>query len=110
MKLPLIIDEHGDVNIYNSIKSAELYLEAIDVKNNEYIAYDANGLLLNLKVIAQNETLVESVKIEEGELSKPEHLKNVLINFLEALNTSVPPNIELSNLIDICVSKVGYTS
>ena len=48
MKPPIIIDEHGDVEVYNSVEEAAMNLEAIDVENNEYIAYDSEGRLLRL--------------------------------------------------------------
>ncbi len=51
---PIIVNETsdphraGDVFVLNSVEEAVGYLEAIDVENNEYIAYDSEGRLLRL--------------------------------------------------------------
>lgn len=48
MKPPIIVNEHGDVMIFASKSSAEIYLETIDVENGEYQAYDSEGTQLVL--------------------------------------------------------------
>lgn len=48
MKPPIIVDETGDVAIFESVRAAELYLEPIDVKDDRYVAYDSEGRLLRL--------------------------------------------------------------
>jgi len=59
MKLPIIINEHGDVSAYRSLEDACSYMEVIDVRNNEYVAYDADGYLLNLKIATEYGISVE---------------------------------------------------
>ncbi len=44
--LPIIVDNYGDVLVFKSVDDALVYLEPIDVLNNEYIAFDAEGRLL----------------------------------------------------------------
>ena len=51
MKMPLVFDENGDVSLYWSLGDAQKNIEAIDVKNNEYAAYDAAGRMLLLKAV-----------------------------------------------------------
>ena len=53
IKTPVVIvDRRGtDLSIHASIEDAQLHLEAIDVKNNEYAAYDSEGRLLGLDVV-----------------------------------------------------------
>ena len=50
MKLPLIVDEKGDLLVFDSVGKMLTYLEAIDVRNQEYTAYDSDGRLLQLGV------------------------------------------------------------
>lgn len=46
MKAPIIVDENGSVDAFQTVESAERYLEAIDIKNEEYQIYDSEGRLL----------------------------------------------------------------
>jgi len=48
MNLPIIINENGDVSVFNSIEAVEMTLEVIDINDNAYQAYDSNGNLLKL--------------------------------------------------------------
>ncbi|MDA3798967.1 MAG: hypothetical protein PF692_07795 [Kiritimatiellae bacterium] len=61
MKPPIIIYEEGNIVFYESVGSAELCIEAIDVDNHVYVAYDSEGCLLRLS------TLLETVLIRDGE-------------------------------------------
>ncbi len=36
MKVPIIVNENGDLSIYESVAEAALWMEAIDVINDEY--------------------------------------------------------------------------
>lgn len=59
MKLPIIIFEQKcDLMIFNTLKEAESYLEPIDVKNQEYAAFDSEGMSLDIKV-EKNKTQIE---------------------------------------------------
>ncbi len=77
MKPPIIIYEDGNIVFYESIKHAELSLEAIDVNNNAYIAYDSEGCLLRLS------TLLRNVLILDGELetNHAEELRSRLVYY-----------------------------
>lgn len=55
MNDPIIIYENGDFLFFDSVREAADYLEPIDVKNNEYTAYDVNGRLVDLKIVAESE-------------------------------------------------------
>ncbi len=49
MNLPILIIEMGsDVSVFYSIEAVEMTLEAIDVNDNAYQAYDSKGNLLKL--------------------------------------------------------------
>ena len=50
-KPPVIVNEKGDVELYESVEAAEIDVEAIDVENQEYVIYDSQGLVLIPKVM-----------------------------------------------------------
>jgi hypothetical protein len=50
MKPPIIVDAKGDLLVFDSVETMLTYLEAIDVRNQEYTAYDSEGRLLQLGV------------------------------------------------------------
>ncbi|MBP1152570.1 hypothetical protein [Methylocaldum sp. RMAD-M] len=92
MKLPIIICEGRDINIFSSLEDACSYIEPIDVKKGEYTAYDSDGYLLNITIIEKQRTYfcfwkfnTLSVNIEEakGE-NRSEELIEKLIAFLSA--------------------------
>ena len=92
MKPPIIVNEHGDVEVFTSVEDAEVYLEPIDVRNEEYTAFDSEGRKLSLRVIKSKRRglfglipyHVETVKIECEE-AEPQHesdLRSLLSDFL----------------------------
>lgn len=107
MKPPIILDEHGDVSFYPNAESAALAMEPIDVRNNEYIAYDSAGYILKLVPGTANVTIA-------GHLStKPEI--NMLVESLRsfwqrASGKPVPSNAStLDQLLQLCVREFGYS-
>lgn len=54
MKLPIIIIEGHDIQIFDSLSDAELELEVADVAANVYQVYDGEGASLGLDVITNN--------------------------------------------------------
>ncbi len=48
MKPPFIIVENGDVEMFSCHEAALKDLEAIDVRNGEYIGFDADGYRLSI--------------------------------------------------------------
>ena len=73
MKPPIKVIEGNDVNIFSSVEKAEMYMEAIDVENNEYIVTDADGKILPLSIEKKTvstflgDTRVKVVKINDPE-------------------------------------------
>lgn len=57
-------DDAGDVIVFASIEMMQSYLEAIDVENGEYEAWDAAGYLLELGV---GEARSEWLKITQSD-------------------------------------------
>lgn len=88
--LPIILDEHGDSEIYPSYEEAIRAIEAIDVRNNEYRGYDAEGRKLNLS--ADNADRI-TISLAEEEPSYQQELRQVLMKYLRALKYS-PDQLE----------------
>lgn len=52
MKAPIIVDNHGDTNVFSSVERAERYMEAADVEDGEYLVFDSEGHVLEPTVSA----------------------------------------------------------
>jgi hypothetical protein len=84
MKVPIIADDFGDLLIFDSLKKAESYLEAIDVKQRDYPVYDSEGRRLSARVVKDGKK-PERVAIVEPD-KEPRHeseLRALLIAFLD---------------------------
>ncbi len=79
MELPLIVDNRGDTLIFRSAAGLEDYLEAQDVLDNQFIAYDSQGCLLTLSVNSRGAVVV-SVGVENP--THADTLKQLLIKYL----------------------------
>jgi len=120
-KLPIIVRESSDLYFFETVESAELGLEPIDVLNGEYEAYDAEGRLLNLEVREEEQSMlfglskgpVEVTRIfcREEEPSHQKKLYNLLWEFLEGWREPIPLSSEdtLESLIKKTFDIYGYT-
>jgi hypothetical protein len=81
MTAPIIIYNFGDVLVFGSIESAERYLEAIDVENNEYIGYDGTGRLLELGTDGSHVI----IRAAEACPTHQNDLRKILIEYLAQL-------------------------
>jgi len=118
---PVIVDEHGDVSFFESVEHAEGKLEAIEVRNEEFVAYDSEGRLLKLDIeraetstfFGLGETMLEYVVIESAR-DRPNHapqLRAALVRFFERVG--VPPDdsdhVTLRELVRGGVERSGFT-
>lgn len=88
MKAPIIVDDEGDVLVFDSVKKAERYLEPIDFRHGGSPIYDSEGRLL--KVTIRTHRFVERVFLSEDDHT-PEHrerLRRVLMAFLRRVSRS----------------------
>jgi hypothetical protein len=85
MKAPIIIDNFGDVLIFDSVEKAERYIEPIDVLNGEYVAYDSEGRLLHPIIESPFKVVLMPA---EGEAGHAQELHEVLIDFFKRIGTS----------------------
>lgn len=109
MKLPIIIDNFGDLLVFNSVEDAQNYIEPIDVQNKEYIAYDSEGRLLDILIITEKpnrfSSLVgkgEQIVLQPAE-SEPRHateLHNKLIHYFTQLGEA-PEQLSRATLTDL---------
>ena len=107
MRLPIIVNEHGDVQVFESVNDAETALEAIDVRNDEYVAYDADGQRLLVSVVEENDHV--QISYEEDRGNGREELKKILSVFL--VRTGHPDEVKemsLQQLIDKYVNEYGF--
>ena len=107
MRPPIVLDEHGDISLLSTAEAAARYVEPIDVRNDEYIAYDSAGFLLKLDP-------TEPVVSISGYLSdqpNQDQLEQVLRSFVErASGSPVPAEVtSLEGLLALCVRQFGYT-
>jgi hypothetical protein len=85
VKLPIIIDNFGDVLVFESVKGAERYIESVDVINQEYVGYDSEGRLLQLTVVDRNQVSIQSA---ESEPTHANELRETLTQFLSYVGVS----------------------
>jgi len=109
MKPPIVISEHGDVTVFASVEKAAQDLEAIDVRNGEYVAYDSEGKLLNLRVCVSQSNWIrrEIIELEDAE-ELPAHqdeLKKILSEFLIQIGCCPTEQTSLSDLIKMFSDK-----
>ncbi|WP_382158994.1 hypothetical protein ACFJGX_04695 [Hydrogenophaga sp. UC242_50] len=75
IKLPIRVDESGDLTEYWSVAEVEAKLEPIDVLNGEYVVTDADGRPLHLDVVRERRPWffgLFSVDVEVTKLSPPQ--------------------------------------
>jgi len=120
MKLPIIVSEHGDISLYDSIDKLERDLEPIDVKNGEFEVFDAEGKRLTLGTAIKSTSglfgigkiNIEMTRVDlksDGSLDE-ESLVNLLKNYLVdyVLPKSLIKKVTLQELIEVALIKDGY--
>lgn len=118
---PVIVDERGDVLFFESVERAEGKLEAIDVRNEEYVAYDSEGRLLKLAIESSETstffglgTNVLDYVVVEGAEDRPNHapqLRAVLVRFFgrAGFQPTELSAIPLQDLVRRGVERSGFT-
>lgn len=112
---PIIVYDPGDVIIYECIKDVTIGLEAIDILNGNYTAYDSNGRLLKLIVdptvydskgnLIRLKDVAKGIQIEATEdfPSHEKELKDILHDYLLELgiNSLEVKDVNLASLINL---------
>jgi hypothetical protein len=120
VRLPLIVDEHGDLELFRDVASMERYLEAIDVQNHEYVVYDSEGRLVELTTVeVPTQTLfgllkgtVEIVRVGsvESEPTCAMELSTKLRAHLARLDEIISPQAPLHELVDRLQRRAGFVA
>lgn len=106
MKAPIILDENGDVSLFATVEEAARFMEPIDVRNSEYVAYDSEGYRLTLVPGAKTVMITGRTDSKPN----PEALRRVLRSFWErATKDNLPSSGSLEQLITSCAQRFGYT-
>jgi len=93
MKPPIIIvcTKSLDIHAYESSEAMDGGLEAIDVGNNEYRAYDADGQILELVVKIEHSKILriipngtEHISVKETGKMKPKAVKKRIIEYIKS--------------------------
>lgn len=111
MNAPIVISEHGDITILDTIEAAERYLETPDVENSEYEIFDSSGNVLSPRIeIARGKRLfglfggsskVVRISASSTGICDKERLRAILIHFIRRSGSEFDTSeaLPLSDLI-----------
>jgi hypothetical protein len=78
---PIVVQNQNEVILFESVEDAQLWMEAIDVRNNEYEIFDSTGLRLDPNVVTgQIETV--QISIHEPRSRDVDRLRGILLDFV----------------------------
>lgn len=126
MEPPIIVDENGDADFFETVEYAERYIEAPDVENGIYTIFDKNGTILipsvkkklsggKLFIFFGPRYYTLNVEIKEGTKKDPERLKAILKRLIPAmeerrgLESNGDRTDDLETLLARAIELGGYT-
>ena len=120
MRSPIVVDARGELLFFKSPASAQGWVEAIDIENQEYgDCWDADGTLLEL-AIEQREKKIFRVlrrryqqpvlRLGSAPAEQASELRAALVGFLEKQGARAEEldKKRLPELIDLGVAKCGW--
>ncbi|QEY26666.1 hypothetical protein [Neisseria zalophi] len=116
MKVPIIINDNGDISFFANVSDAESYLEPDDI--DSYEAFDASGRLLKLnrkkikKFFFYFPYIQETVEISLHFpiVNKKDYISKLLMNFCINSGLNVDKNNNnLDELIALLINKIRLT-
>lgn len=103
---PVVLDESGDVTVFASIRSLIGLVEAIDVRDGAYEAFDATGRPILLAATSDRARVTYTV----GPTADPEHLHEILVRLAghPRVAAMLPPGFDLerASLADLLAALV----
>lgn len=75
----LCLKDSREIMLFNTASALESHIEAIDVINDEYLAYDSSGLELELSVNAHG-----APKVAPSPEHHPEQLRSIILSYYES--------------------------
>ena len=103
MKPPIIADSRGDVLVFDTVALAASYMEPVDVRNGEWVAFDSEGRLLTVEVEPKGRHERTVLKPGEGIPDHASILRNTLVRYLLRTRLAAPgmEQMSLRQLIDL---------
>ena len=122
MKAPVIVCEQGGLLFFKSVDDAESYLEAIDVDEGRYTAYDREGKNLRLTTVDEQRPVLFGVlrahrrrvriEPERGDARPAGSLRQELLTYLRGLDIPADQLDEsgsLDSLMNLAIKRVAFT-
>lgn len=106
MKLPIILDCHGDLKAFSTAEEALNHTEVIDVESGEYNAFDSEGRVLTLGTCPGGRYGNKRVTFTSVE-DPPRHeqeLRTRLLDFMQRVGISTDPSAGLEALVSSLVA------
>lgn len=106
IKTPIVLNDSGDVQMFDSVESVERYIEPIDAENLDCEVFDADGNLLVPEVVSEPKWPFGLAKLKRVVLTaanrKPasKRLTDVLEAFLSSKGIELPVERGLQDLIE----------
>ncbi len=123
MKVPIIVNDAGDLSFFRSVESLERYIEPTDVREGNGAVYDSEGRRLSLATRRERRPVLFGLfrvpsertvlECEECEPGHAEVLRTLLAEFLRDRNmahTSFADSVPLGHLLELAISTVGFTN
>lgn len=119
MKLPLILCENGDVDLFESVADLERYVESPDIAG--YRVFDANGDVLHLTTVqpqpASNEkgwlgvvrVVPVRIDVDAPRVNAVEELEGLLRDFLSRATDKAYDRSALPELLTVLQATTGFT-
>lgn len=103
---PIFVVENGDLNVYALIENAQNDLEAIDVNDGIYAAYDAKGRLLRLET--QDNHVI--ISLAEYKPTHADELEQIVREFLRKIDDPIGdnPTYKFTSLVKYCRKFISY--
>ncbi len=122
VKSPLVVNEQGALLFFESVGDAERYLEAIDVEDGRYSAFDAEGRPLRLTTVDERRSVLfgllkvssKQVNVEAERVEPPQAgaLRESLVGFLRRLGVpaaELGDSVPLESLLRLAIERAGFT-
>lgn len=90
----LVVSDGSDVMLFERVEAAEGYLEAIDVLNEEFEVFGADGR--RLQATAESDESPVVIRELPGRAPEPEKLRVVLRDYLLAVQAVRPELVEMT--------------
>lgn len=105
MKMPIVVYNWGDMLFFATVGDAERHLEAVDVQNGEYLAFDSDGHILEVLTVPQTDRVM--IRPVTSQSSFAPQLRYVLLQWLRFFQVpaSELSHADLPRLVDMAKSK-----